>query len=161
MQLDRRESPRSRSSWSRRSSHFAGSTRSLTFVLAALAIAALARLVGGATEQLGGRVGSSAAGVVQSALGNLPELFISLFALHEGLIGVVQSALVGSVIANSVLVLGLAFVAGGINNGTQRFDSPRARMIATLACSPPRSCPCRRSRTRSTRRRRHTSALSA
>jgi Ca2+:H+ antiporter len=112
--------------------HFADATPVLAFALAALAIAMLARLVGGATEQLGARVGSSAAGVVQSALGNLPELFIALFALREGLIGVVQSALVGSVIANSVLVLGLAFVVGGARHGTQRFDSPRARIIATL-----------------------------
>jgi Ca2+:H+ antiporter len=113
--------------------HFADATPVLTFALAALAIAMLARIVGGATEQLGTRVGPSAAGVVQSALGNLPELFIALFALHDGLTAVVQSALVGSVIANSVLVLGLAFIAGGVRNGTQRFDSMRARMIATLS----------------------------
>lgn len=103
------------------------------FAIAAAAIALLARLVGGATEQLGGRVGASAAGVVQSALGNLPELFIALFALGRGLTDVVQAALVGSVIANAVLVLGLAFLVGGLRNGTQRFDSSRARMIATLA----------------------------
>jgi Ca2+:H+ antiporter len=112
--------------------HFADATPVLAFSLAALAIAALARLVGGATEQLGSRVGSSIASVIQSALGNLPELFIALFAIREGLIRVVQAALVGSIIANSVLVLGIAFVAGGLRNGTQRFDSPRARMIATL-----------------------------
>jgi Ca2+:H+ antiporter len=112
--------------------HFADATPVLAFCAAAVAIAVLARLVGSATEQLGSRLGSSVAGVVQSALGNLPELFIALFALREGLTRVVQSALVGSVIANSVLVLGLAFVAGGVRNGTQRFDSPRARMIATL-----------------------------
>jgi Ca2+:H+ antiporter len=112
--------------------HFADATPVLSFVLAAVAIAMLARLVGAATDQLGSRLGSSVAGVVQSALGNLPELFIALFALHDGLTGVVQSALVGSVIANSVLVLGIAFFVGGVRNGTQRFDSPRARMIATL-----------------------------
>jgi Ca2+:H+ antiporter len=112
--------------------HFSDATPVLTFALAALAIAALARIVGGATEQLGSRVGSSIASVIQSALGNLPELFITLFAVREGLILVVQAALVGSIIANSVLVLGIAFVAGGLRNGTQRFDSPRARMIATL-----------------------------
>jgi Ca2+:H+ antiporter len=112
--------------------HFLDATPVVAFVAAAVAIALLARLVGSATEQLGGRLGSSAAGVVQSALGNLPELFIALFALNEGLVGVVQSALVGSVIANSVLVLGIAFLAGGIRNGTQTFHSPRARMIATL-----------------------------
>ena len=112
--------------------HFAGATPVASFAVAALAIAVLARLVGGATEQLGSRLGSSVAGAVQSALGNLPELFIALFALHHGLTRVVQSALVGSVIANGVLVLGLAFFVGGARNGTQRFESPRARMIATL-----------------------------
>ena len=112
--------------------HYAEATPVLSFLVAAAAIALLARLVGSATEQLGSRVGSSAAGVVQSALGNLPELFIALFALHSGLVRVVQSALVGSVIANGVLVLGLAFLVGGIRNGRQSFDSSRARMIATL-----------------------------
>jgi Ca2+:H+ antiporter len=112
--------------------HFADATPVLTFVLAALAIAILARVVGGATEQLGSRFGSSVAGVIQSGLGNLPELFIALFALNKGLTKVVQSALVGSVIANGVLVLGIAFVAGGLKHGTQSYDSPRARIIATL-----------------------------
>jgi Ca2+:H+ antiporter len=112
--------------------HYLDVTPVATFVVAAAAIALLARLVGGATEQLGGRVGSSAAGVVQSALGNLPELFIAVFALRKGLIEVVQAALVGSIIANGVLVLGIAFVVGGWKNGTQTFDSSRARMICTL-----------------------------
>ena len=125
----------------------------LAFAVAAAAIALLARLVGSATEQLGGRVGSSAAGVVQSALGNLPELFISLFALHQGLVGVVQAALVGSVIANGVLVLGIAFLVGGLTNGTAdvrlaaRPDDRDAR-----GARGRRSSRCRRSRTRSTRR---------
>ena len=112
--------------------HYGGASPVLAFIVAALAIAVLARLVGTATEQLGSRLGSSVAGSVQSALGNLPELFIALFALHRGLTRVVQSALVGSVIANSVLVLGLAFFVGAARNGPQRFDSPRARMIVTL-----------------------------
>jgi Ca2+:H+ antiporter len=114
------------------SAHFTHATPVLTFIVAALAIAMLARLVGTSTEQLGSRVGSSAAGAIQSALGNLPELFIALFALRQGLTLVVQSALVGSVIANSVLVIGLAFIVGGVRNGRQTFDSPRARLIATL-----------------------------
>jgi Ca2+:H+ antiporter len=112
--------------------HYGHANAILAFVVAALALAVLARLVGTATEQLGGRLGSGGAGFVQSALGNLPELFIALFALHDGLLGVVQSALVGSVLANSLLVLGLAFWVGGVRHGTLRFDSPRARMIATL-----------------------------
>jgi Ca2+:H+ antiporter len=105
----------------------------LRFALAAVAIAGLARTVGVSTEQLGGRLGSAGAGAVQSALGNLPELFIALFALNEGLIKLVQASLIGSVLANSILVLGLAFTVGGLRNGLQSFDAPRARIIATLA----------------------------
>src|SRR2546422_6291874 len=110
----------------------AGSNAVVRFVAAAVALATLARLVGTATEQLGGRLGAGGAGTVQSALGNLPELFVALFALRKGLVGVVKAALIGSVLANSLLVLGLAFFAGGLRNGVQRFDSPRARTIATL-----------------------------
>jgi Ca2+:H+ antiporter len=112
--------------------HYTDATPVVSFIVAAIAIAVLARLVGSATEQLGTRLGSSVAGVIQSGLGNLPELFIALFALHQGLTAVVQAALVGSVIANSVLVLGIAFFVGGVRNGTQRFNSSRARMVATL-----------------------------
>ena len=113
-------------------SHYASLGHVVTFVLAAVALAALARLVGAATEQLGARLGSGGAGVVQSAFGNLPELFIALFALRQGLANVVQAALVGSILANSVLVLGIAFTVGGLKNGTQRFDSSRARLVSTL-----------------------------
>jgi Ca2+:H+ antiporter len=112
--------------------HFAGVGAVPTFVVAAVALAALARTVGTATEQMGARLGSGGASVVQSALGNLPELFIALFALHRGLIEVVQAALVGSILANSVLVLGLAFVVGGLRNGPQRFSKGRAQMISTM-----------------------------
>ena len=111
---------------------YAGLGDVATFVVAAVALAALARLVGSATEQLGARLGSGGAGVVQSALGNLPELFIALFALHAGLVNVVQAALVGSILANSVLVLGIAFIVGGVRHGVQRFSSSRARLISTL-----------------------------
>jgi len=112
--------------------HYAHVNEVLAFFVAALAIAGLARLVGTATDQLGGRVGTGTAGIVQSGLGNLPELFIALFALNDGLLVVVQSALVGSILANSVLVLGLAFLVGGRRNGTQQFHSRTARTIATL-----------------------------
>ena len=104
----------------------------LRFVAAAAALALLARLVGVATEQLGGRLGPGGAGSVQSALGNLPELFVALFALHRGLTGVVKAALIGSVLTNGLLVLGLAFFAGGVRHGVQQFHSSRARTIATL-----------------------------
>ncbi len=109
--------------------HYAGAGAVLPFVLSAVAVALLASLVGRSVEQLGDRFGPGATGVLQSALGNLPELFISLFALKAGLVTVVQSALVGSILANLLLVLGLAFVVGGLKHGRQHLDSDRARQI--------------------------------
>ncbi len=104
----------------------------LPFLAAAGAVTVLASLVGRSVEQLGDRFGPGATGVLQSALGNLPELFIALFALRAGLVTVVQSALIGSILANLLLVLGMAFVVGGIKHGPQNLDSKRAREIAVL-----------------------------
>ena len=104
----------------------------LTFIVTAATLALLATLVGTGTEQLGSRLGSGATGVLQSALGNLPELFIGIFALRAGLVTVIQSALIGSILGNSLLVLGLAFTVGGLRNGTQKFDAETPRNIATL-----------------------------
>lgn len=104
----------------------------IVFVVAGIALATQAALVGQATEQLGSRMGPGATGVLQSALGNLPELFVSIFALRAGLLVVVQATIVGSILGNNLLVLGLAFLVGGLRHGTQRFESAPPRMIATL-----------------------------
>jgi Ca2+:H+ antiporter len=104
----------------------------IIFVVSGMALALLADLVGLATDQLGSRLGPGATGVLQSALGNLPELFVGIFALRAGLVDVVQAALVGSILGNSLLVLGLAFFVGGLRNGLQRFSLQAPRTIAVL-----------------------------
>ncbi|MEI2821449.1 MAG: hypothetical protein V9E81_15110 [Marmoricola sp.] len=104
----------------------------LAFVLSAGAVTMLASLVGRSVEQLGDRFGPGATGVLQSALGNLPELFIAFFALKAGLVDVVQAAIVGSILASLLLVLGLAFLLGGLKHGTQHLGSERARTITVL-----------------------------
>ncbi|HLI05383.1 MAG TPA: hypothetical protein VKV40_02325 [Ktedonobacteraceae bacterium] len=109
-----------------------GANAVLIFVIAGVALALLAALVGEATDQVGARLGPGATGVLQSALGNLPELFVGIFALRAGLLTVVQAALVGSILGNSLFVLGLAFFIGGLRHGTQRFGADTPRMIATL-----------------------------
>ena len=104
----------------------------LAFACSAIAIALLASLVGRSVEQMGDRLGAGATGVLQSALGNLPELFIALFALKAGLVAVVQAALIGSILANLLLVMGLAFLVGGLKHGHQKLDSRRARATIVL-----------------------------
>ena len=104
----------------------------LAFAVTAGALALLAMLVGDATEQLGSRLGPGATGILQSSLGNLPELFVCIFALRAGYVGLVQAALIGSILGNALLVFGLALFLGGLKNGTQTFRSEPPKMIATL-----------------------------
>ena len=112
--------------------HYGGWNSVLAFVVSAAAVCLLASLVGRSVEQLGDRFGPGATGVLQSALGNLPELFICIFSLKAGLVDVVRAALVGSILANLLLVLGLAFLVGGLKHGPQQLGSERARTITTL-----------------------------
>jgi Ca2+:H+ antiporter len=112
--------------------HFIEAPPVLSFGVTAVSLALLAMIVGDATEQLGSRLGPGATGILQSGLGNLPELFVAIFALRAGLAHVVQAALIGSILGNSLLVFGLALFFGGIKNGTQRFKSEPPRMIVTL-----------------------------
>ena len=102
------------------------------FAASAVGLAGLAAMVGEGTEQLSHRLGPRATGVLQSGLGNLPEFFIGIFALKAGLLDVVRAALVGSILANTLLVLGLAFLAGGLRHGPQKFGTDQTKMMATL-----------------------------
>jgi Ca2+:H+ antiporter len=104
----------------------------VAFVLSAAAVCLLASVVGRSVEQLGDRFGPGATSVLQSALGNLPELFICIFSLKAGLVNVVRAALVGSILANLLLVLGIAFIVGGLKHGTQKLGSERARTTVVL-----------------------------
>jgi Ca2+:H+ antiporter len=110
----------------------AGAPDVARFVVAGFALAALAAVIGQAIEAVGDRLGPGATGLLQSTLGNLPELFVGIFALRDGLLDVVRAALVGSILGNAVLVLGCAFVAGGLRHGTQRFDPEEPRLYGSL-----------------------------
>jgi Ca2+:H+ antiporter len=104
------------------------------FAVATVALAGLAWVVSFATEQLGERFGPGVTGVLQSTLGNLPELFVVIFALQKGELVVAQTAIVGSVLANALLVLGLVIVVGArrSGDGIMRFHKKLPRDTATL-----------------------------
>ncbi len=111
---------------------FAHANSVLVFLVSALALATLASVVGQATEQLGNYLGPGPTGILQASVASMPELFVSFFALRAGLVTVVQSAIVGSILANTLLIMGLAFLFGGLKHGTQRFNSERPRAIVIL-----------------------------
>jgi Ca2+:H+ antiporter len=104
------------------------------FVLAAIALAALASIVSFATEQVGERFGPAVTGFMQSTLGNLPEFFIVVFALSAGHVVVAQTSIIGSLFANALLVLGLVIVTGasGAKDGVMRFRTRLPNDTATL-----------------------------
>jgi Ca2+:H+ antiporter len=104
------------------------------FALATAALAGLAWVVSFATEQLGERFGPGVTGMLQSSLGNLPELFVVIFALQKGELIVAQTAIVGSIFANALLVLGLVIVVGArrSQDGLMRFSKRLPRDTATL-----------------------------
>ncbi len=104
------------------------------FALATLALAGLAWVVSFSTEQLGERLGPGATGLMQSTLGNLTELFVVIFALQKGELIVAQTAIVGSMLANALLVLGLVIVVGARRSpdGVMHFSKRLPRDTATL-----------------------------
>ncbi|HEY2631098.1 MAG TPA: hypothetical protein VGI26_01835 [Solirubrobacteraceae bacterium] len=104
------------------------------FAVATLALAGLAWVVSFATEQLGERFGPAITGMLQSTLGNLPELFVVIFALQKGELVVAQTAIIGSIFANAMLVLGLVIVVGAFRapDGVMRFSHRLPRDTATL-----------------------------
>jgi len=112
-------------------SHWAAVPR---FALATVALAGLAWVVSFATEQLGQRLGPGVTGLTQSTLGNLPELFVVIFALNAGEVVVAQTAILGSLLANALLVLGLVIVVGSraAEDGVMRFRRRLPNDTATL-----------------------------
>jgi Ca2+:H+ antiporter len=104
------------------------------FAIATFALAGLAWVVSFATEQLGERFGPGVTGMLQSTLGNLPELFVVIFALKKGELVVAQTAIIGSILANALLVLGLVIVVGArrSDDGIMRFSKRLPNDTATL-----------------------------
>jgi Ca2+:H+ antiporter len=104
----------------------ADATPVLVFACSALGVVPTAALMGRATEELAARAGPGIGGLLNVTFGNAPELIIALFALGAGLHEVVKASLIGSVIGNTLLVLGASMVAGGIGRDRQRFNRTAA-----------------------------------
>lgn len=104
------------------------------FLLAAAALIGLAWVVTFGTEQVGGHLGVGATGVLQATLANLPELFVIVFALNAGEIVVAQTAIVGSLLANALLLLGIVIVVGARRapDRIMRFSNRLPRDTVTL-----------------------------
>ncbi len=102
------------------------------FVFSALAIVPLAGLMGEATESIAARLGAGVGGLLNATFGNAAELILALVALSRGYPEVVKASLTGSILGNTLLVLGVAMVAGGARRERQTFDRAAAAASSTL-----------------------------
>ncbi|VVA97479.1 unnamed protein product [Arabis nemorensis] len=94
--------------------HYTIDSKGWVFLLSLVGITPLAERLGYATEQLAFYTGPTVGGLLNATFGNVTELIISIFALKNGMIRVVQLTLLGSILSNMLLVLGCAFFCGGL-----------------------------------------------
>jgi Ca2+:H+ antiporter len=102
------------------------------FVLAAVGLVPLAGLIGLSTEVLAERLGHGIGGLLNATFGNAAEIIIGLTALAAGLPEVVRASLAGSIIGNTLLVLGTAMLLGGWRYRRQRFSRRVAGQYAAM-----------------------------
>jgi Ca2+:H+ antiporter len=102
------------------------------FSAAALAVIPCAAVMGEATEAIAARSGPGIGGLLNVTFGNAPELIIAFFALLEGLQEVVKASLVGSIIGNTLLVMGAAMLVGGLPRDKQTFSQTAANAQSAM-----------------------------
>ncbi|MFS8803903.1 calcium/proton exchanger [Synechococcus sp. R55.6] len=112
--------------------HFRSWDPNLVFLCAALAVVALAKFMGQATEEIAALTGPTVGGLINATFGNAAELIIGLVALRAGLVDVVKASITGAIISNLLLVAGLAMFLGGIKFREQSFRPEVARMNASV-----------------------------
>lgn len=102
------------------------------FLLAALGIIPLAALIGQAVERVAEHTGERVGGLLFATFGNATELIIGIFALREGLVDVVRASIIGSILGNALLVLGVATFIGSVRAGRLHFATRPASQYASL-----------------------------
>ncbi|KAF2460550.1 vacuolar calcium ion transporter /H(+) exchanger [Lineolata rhizophorae] len=102
------------------------------FILNFVAIIPLAALLSFATEELAAKLGQTLGGLMNATFGNAVELIVSIVALKNGEIRIVQSSMLGSILSNILLVLGCCFLAGGIREQESTFNETVASTMSSL-----------------------------
>ncbi len=104
----------------------------LLFFSAAIAIIPAAGLIVRSTEQVASRTGDAVGGLLNATFGNAPELIISLVALRAGFSDMVLASLIGAILANLLLALGVSFLVGGLRHHEQLFNPSATRAYSTM-----------------------------
>ncbi|KLU84426.1 vacuolar calcium ion transporter [Magnaporthiopsis poae ATCC 64411] len=112
--------------------HFVNLSGGVVFAVNAIAIVPLAGLLSHATESVAGRLGDTVGALMNVTFGNAVELIIFIIALVKNEIRIVQASLLGSILANLLLILGMCFLLGGLRFREQIYNSTVTQMSACL-----------------------------
>ncbi|MBU3127013.1 calcium/proton exchanger [Clostridium tagluense] len=96
-------------------------------IIYSLAIVPLAILLGDQTTRISDYIGQKKGGLLAATVGNVPELMMGIWSIKYGMVPLVQASLIGSIINNMLLGLGIAVVFGGFKFKEQNFSSIIAR----------------------------------
>src|SRR5919201_7057562 len=117
-------------------SKLAGLSDLLTFFTAAGAVIPLAGLIGRSTDPLAMPAGPRLGGLLNATFGNVTELIVAIFLVLDDKLDVVKASLIGSIIGNLLLVLGLALLLGGLRHEEQRVNARGGGGPATSLGAP-------------------------
>jgi Ca2+:H+ antiporter len=112
--------------------YYAGINPVAVFVINFIAIIPLAGMLSYATEEIALRTGEVLGGLLNASFGNAVELIVSIIALAKDQVLIVQTSLIGSMLSNLLLVMGMCFFFGGINRYEQAFNLTVAQTAASL-----------------------------
>ena len=104
----------------------------MLFLVSVLAIVPLAALLSHATESVAAKTGDAIGGLLNATLGNLTELVIALTALRAGQHTLVKASIAGAIVTNTLFMLGMSFLLGGLKHHVQEFNRVNARVQAGL-----------------------------
>lgn len=113
-------------------SHFIGMDEPYVFGFNFLAIIPLAWLIGKCTEDVAAAVGQMLGGLLNATFGNVVEMLICVSGIRHGEVAVVQCTLIGSILSNLLLVMGCAFLIGGLSYKVQTYSQQGAATQCTL-----------------------------
>mmetsp|Transcript_10377 Transcript_10377/g.25941 ORF Transcript_10377/g.25941 Transcript_10377/m.25941 type:complete len:416 (+) Transcript_10377:153-1400(+) len=102
------------------------------FLFNFIAIIPLAWLIGKATEDVAAKLGEAAGGLLNATFGNVVEMLLCVSGIKNGEIAVVQCTLLGSILSNLLLVMGCAFLAGGLLHHNQKYNQAGASTQCSL-----------------------------
>ncbi|MCH2428036.1 MAG: calcium/proton exchanger [Candidatus Thalassarchaeum sp.] len=117
---------------------------SMAFFFSLVAIMPLAFLMGRATEEIALRTSDSLGGLLNATFGNAAEMIIAILAIFTAyqagtgtetastMIHLVQASLIGSILGNLLLVMGLAFVWGGMHHAEQSYSETQVSSNGSL-----------------------------